>query len=231
MTDCHIPGRTREEGAALPTKTFFHLPPEKRAKLFQAALTEFARVPFAEASINRIIQDAGIPRGSFYMYFSDKEDLFLHVMETYGRDMERRAQECLEETGGDPFSAMALLFERLCQLASGEPSAQQLVEILRKNRHFHADLMLRTPGCGQLSRRLAARVDRALLDLREPGDLERCIRLLVRLTAGAVVRACVTNDPAPVREELKQSIAIFQRGMAAKEAPCAGDAGRKGDRL
>ena len=60
----------------MPSKTFFHLPAEKRERLLLAAEEEFARVPYAEASINRMIRAAGIPRGSFYMYFRDKEELF-----------------------------------------------------------------------------------------------------------------------------------------------------------
>ena len=63
----------------MPSATFFNLPAEKREKLLSAARAEFARVPYAEASINKMIQAADIPRGSFYMYFRDKEDLFLHL--------------------------------------------------------------------------------------------------------------------------------------------------------
>ena len=64
----------------MPTDTFFKLPEEKRERIIKAAVDEFARVPFSEASINRIVKAAGIPRGSFYQYFSDKEDLFLLVL-------------------------------------------------------------------------------------------------------------------------------------------------------
>ena len=64
----------------MPTQTFFRLPSEKRERLTEAAWEEFTRVPFSEASINRIIRGAQIPRGSFYQYFEDKEDLFVHLI-------------------------------------------------------------------------------------------------------------------------------------------------------
>lgn len=67
----------------MPSKTFFHLPAEKRERLLLAAEEEFARVPYAEASINRMIRAAGIPRGSFYMYFRDKEELFHYLLKRY----------------------------------------------------------------------------------------------------------------------------------------------------
>ncbi|MBR3569954.1 MAG: helix-turn-helix transcriptional regulator, partial [Oscillibacter sp.] len=57
-------------------ETFLRLPEEKRARIVNAAWDEFAAVPFADASINRVIRAAGIPRGSFYQYFEDKNDLF-----------------------------------------------------------------------------------------------------------------------------------------------------------
>lgn len=39
----------------VPTSTFFNLPPPKREKLLHAAVVEFARRPYGEVSINRII--------------------------------------------------------------------------------------------------------------------------------------------------------------------------------
>ena len=53
----------------MPTSTFFNLPPPKRERLLRAAVEEFSRKPFGEASINRIVQKAEISRGSFYQYF------------------------------------------------------------------------------------------------------------------------------------------------------------------
>lgn len=53
----------------MPTDTFFRLPEEKRARILEGAWSEFTAVPYAEASINRIVQTSRIPRGSFYQYF------------------------------------------------------------------------------------------------------------------------------------------------------------------
>ena len=58
----------------MPSSTFLNLPAQKQEKLLEAATREFSQRPYTEASINQIIKDAGIPRGSFYMYFTDKED-------------------------------------------------------------------------------------------------------------------------------------------------------------
>ena len=67
----------------MPSTTFFNHPAEKQEKLLAAARAEGARVRYPEASINKIIQAADIPRGSFYMYFKDKEELFVHLLSAY----------------------------------------------------------------------------------------------------------------------------------------------------
>ncbi len=63
----------------MPKPTFFNLSEEKRNRIFNAAVKEFAARRFNEASINKIIKEAKIPWGSFYQYFDDKEDLYRYV--------------------------------------------------------------------------------------------------------------------------------------------------------
>lgn len=65
----------------MPKNTFYNLDESKRQVIFRAAVVEFSTHRFSDASINRIIKTAGIPRGSFYQYFVDKQDIFLHVFE------------------------------------------------------------------------------------------------------------------------------------------------------
>ncbi|SHN67464.1 TetR/AcrR family transcriptional regulator [Desulfitobacterium chlororespirans] len=63
----------------MPTQTFFNLPEEKRNRILEAATQEFAAYAFDQASIARIIEQAGIPRGSFYQYFENLKDLYKHI--------------------------------------------------------------------------------------------------------------------------------------------------------
>ncbi|HPJ23615.1 MAG TPA: TetR family transcriptional regulator [Bacillota bacterium] len=64
----------------MPTSTFINLPTEKKDKIINAAINEFSSVSFDKASINKIIKEAGISRGSFYMYFEDIYDLTLYLL-------------------------------------------------------------------------------------------------------------------------------------------------------
>ena len=56
--------------------TFEHLSEEKRDRILEAARAEFIRYPYEKTSINRILAEAEVPKGSFYQYFDDKADLF-----------------------------------------------------------------------------------------------------------------------------------------------------------
>jgi TetR/AcrR family transcriptional regulator len=53
---------------------------DRLEQLLAAALAEFARKPYAEASLNRILKDAGISKGVFYHYFADKAALYAALL-------------------------------------------------------------------------------------------------------------------------------------------------------
>src|SRR5919112_423758 len=65
----------------MPKSTFFNLPQEKRATIMNAAIEEFAEYGLENASTNRIVKNSGIAKGSFYQYFEDKQDVFMHMLE------------------------------------------------------------------------------------------------------------------------------------------------------
>ncbi len=60
----------------MPKPTFFALPDDKRARVIDAAVVEFARVPYAKASLDVVAKNAGVSKGSLYQYFDDKRDLY-----------------------------------------------------------------------------------------------------------------------------------------------------------
>jgi AcrR family transcriptional regulator len=64
----------------MPKQTFFNLPTEKRETIMNAAIEEFAEYGLENASTNRIVKNSGIAKGSFYQYFEDKQDVFMHML-------------------------------------------------------------------------------------------------------------------------------------------------------
>lgn len=58
------------------------MPAERRDKLFETAAEEFTAQGYDGASLNRIIERAGIGKSSLYYYFDDKRDLFSQLVQT-----------------------------------------------------------------------------------------------------------------------------------------------------
>jgi AcrR family transcriptional regulator len=64
---------------------------ETRRKLLEAAEAVFARNGYADASISRITDAAGIGQGTFYLYFDTKLDIFNELVE----DLNRRVRQAM----------------------------------------------------------------------------------------------------------------------------------------
>lgn len=73
----------------MPKRRFDKLDPEVQGRILKAAALEFGTHGYADASLNRIVEQAGISKGSMYYYFEDKEDLFAMVLQ----DLEERSAE------------------------------------------------------------------------------------------------------------------------------------------
>jgi AcrR family transcriptional regulator len=65
----------------MPKQTFHNLPEEKKSVIINAAVEEFAGHGYKGASINRIVANSEISKGSFYQYFHDKLDVFKHLID------------------------------------------------------------------------------------------------------------------------------------------------------
>ncbi|GIK56339.1 MAG: TetR/AcrR family transcriptional regulator [Chloroflexi bacterium] len=68
----------------MPRPRFEKLAPEKRERILEAAAQEFATYGYAQASLNRILETAGISKGAAYYYFDDKVDVYLTAVHYYG---------------------------------------------------------------------------------------------------------------------------------------------------
>lgn len=79
----------------MPRPRFANLPTERRVALLEAAAQEFAARGYDDASLNQILERAGVSKGVAYYYFEDKADLFLTVVQYY---MERLGIGNFEET-------------------------------------------------------------------------------------------------------------------------------------
>lgn len=52
---------------------------ERREELINAATIEFGEKGYENASLNNILKEAGISKGTFYYHFKNKEDLYIYL--------------------------------------------------------------------------------------------------------------------------------------------------------
>ncbi|MFZ5986193.1 MAG: TetR/AcrR family transcriptional regulator [Bacillota bacterium] len=65
--------------------TFESLPEEKRKKIIDISMEEFAQNGYEKASTNAIVKKAGISKGILFHYFGNKKNLYLYIVD-YGID-------------------------------------------------------------------------------------------------------------------------------------------------
>lgn len=81
-------------------ESFVKITEEKRNKILESAIIEFAQHGFDSANINKIAQNAGVSIGSMYKYFNSKEELFLTIIQ-YGVEATKSVLEEIIRSEGD----------------------------------------------------------------------------------------------------------------------------------
>ena len=200
----------------MPTDTFFRLPEEKRQRLMDAAWEEFTAVRFSDASINKIIRTANIPRGSFYQYFSDKDDLFAHLVRPLQRHFFDLAREEVLAARGSMAVASMAIYDRFFN--SGLELRHDLarcVQIIRCNpeSEFH------TLFCGpdSMLRSFVTLVDVSQLSRSDPDYLEEVFRLFVFTIATSIIDTLNKPDRKDtIRAQLALRVEILTQGCMAQ---------------
>lgn len=111
----------------MPTTTFFQLDPTKRQRVIDAAVAEFASVPYARANLDRVVAAAGISKGSMYQYFRDKEDVYVWLLAEYLPGVKMQILE--HRTGDQPRTCWEILEEAFVsglRFAQREPRLTEL---------------------------------------------------------------------------------------------------------
>ena len=204
----------------MPTSTFFNLPPPKRERLLRAAAEEFSRKPFNEVSINRIIQSAEIPRGSFYQYFADKTDLFRYILSYSDQRLERGIiLRVLDACGGDLLEMPLMLFDQVLDcIRENRSEFQMFLSIVRQNAGMDMghlwDFM-------RVAQTVLDRADMSRLNITGREEQLALLDMLLSSTAQALMAAsCGKLTLEESRERLANKIMIIRRGAESKEEPC-----------
>ena len=113
------------------TKSFEH-----KQKLLDAALAEFNTYGYEQASINRILDKAGMSKGQFYYHFKNKEGLYFALMEL---GIEKKLayfanHNLLEDAPTDIFSLFKMQIRYGLAFATEYPAIYQLSQAFLREK-------------------------------------------------------------------------------------------------
>ena len=79
------------------------LEPGLKQRIFDAAVKEFGSFGYRSASMNRLVEGAGISKGALFKYFGTKSGLFGYVYSSTLDEVKAVLREVQESTRDDPF--------------------------------------------------------------------------------------------------------------------------------
>lgn len=85
------------------TNKFEQLSDEKQNSIIDASVTEFANNGFKNASVNKIVENAGIAKGSLFNYFKSKSLLFEHIYSIALNEVKSYLAKVRDESVNDNF--------------------------------------------------------------------------------------------------------------------------------
>ena len=116
----------------MASKTFDNLKLEKKEKFLTSAIKEFSQHSLGEASVASIIKEAEIPRGSFYQYFNDLEDLYYYILEDHSKEIKQKTVDLVIENNGDFIEAIKYLYDYFLNKITGKNNYDYFKNIFLK---------------------------------------------------------------------------------------------------
>jgi AcrR family transcriptional regulator len=201
----------------MPKQTFFHLSKDKQETLIHAAKQEFSRAPLHEASIANIIKSAGIPRGSFYQYFDDKEDLFYYLLNQLAEKNNQRFISVLNEKNGDLFETFIASFEFMIDVHRNEEHKNFFKNVyLNMNYKHEKTLAKNVYEENQKSQFLNTLklIDTSNLNIQDEQELHHVLKILMGVTFQNIVQLFVReySGEEALRNYLVQ-MDLLKRGL------------------
>ena len=82
-----------------------------RPLLLEVGLTLFAKRGYHGTGIKEIVDNAGVPKGSFYNYFKSKEEFGIEIIRWHSADFWQKWHSSINENTADPLQALQDCFE------------------------------------------------------------------------------------------------------------------------
>lgn len=194
-----------------------------RDLLIEAGKKIFLEKGYNSSGIESIVQEAGVPKGSFYYYFASKEDFGLRVLDRFAECIGDRQERVLADASTPPLDRLRDYFEAVSQMLLSDQCRKGCLvgnlsqEMADQSEAFRARLEEIFESWVD---RYAACLDEAL----QAGEIrpDLCVRELAEFWLnswqGAILRAKTMRSPAPLKTFLN---VMF--GQILQARPVEGD--------
>jgi AcrR family transcriptional regulator len=102
---------------------------KKRQSILKAAALLFSTQPFHKVRLDDVAAAAGVGKGTLYIYFTNKEDLFFSILYGGFASLVDRLAEQLREDHSPPWQRLELIVKELVDFAFSHP---EIFELMRK---------------------------------------------------------------------------------------------------
>lgn len=201
----------------MPKQTFLNLPDTKRQQFIQCALVEFSEHYYDDGSINRIVEAAGIAKGSFYQYFKNKKDLYFYLIEWGITEKKRYLNEAIADKGRLRFfDALKTLFiagflfakkhpelVAMGERFTADPKHPLFLEFMSHYHHENEDTLM-----GMLTRAAEAG------EIKQDASLETCA-LILTATSSYLLKDLATISDTDLSQTLDHIFDILRQGIGA----------------
>lgn len=184
----------------------------RREDLLQSADSVLRRKGYRETTIDDIVREAGVAKGTFYLYFSGKQQLFLEVLERAVQSLEERLGQELHGVDGP----VERLEKRALSYMKGYLQYRDLIHIL------YGESVGGNSTFQEVFREIYRKITSALVDdLRGiasnigRSDLDPELLAYALVGAGEMLAYRSTLDDRYQLEEIVSSSMLLARGMQA----------------
>ena len=199
----------------MPTLTFNNLPEEKKNIIIEASIKEFKRALLTDASINKIIKDANISRGSFYTYFKDINDLYTYSLNSYKEKIIKTIKQALSETNGDLFETTKKSYEKILKLCSKD---KQLFKNIFLNFNYNISIRNKMYEENLENKykivELISQIKKENLNINTEEELFYIIDIIIGFIMHGLIDLFMDKEKEEkVKEKLDKQLEILKRGI------------------
>jgi TetR/AcrR family transcriptional repressor of nem operon len=177
---------------------------ETRKELIRAGCEIIACQGFNSTGINAVLAAAGVPKGSFYYYFANKEDFGLAVIDDFEAEHSARLDSLLKDEAVAPLQRIRNYFQAGLEdmvaydYGRGCPIGNLGQELAAQNEVFRTRL---DQAFARWRKRFADCLEAARVagEIDAETDVERLAEFLLASWEGATLRAKVTRSTAPMQ--------------------------------